>query len=206
MRFALHHITNGFRGALIDAPNGSIEGAGRGPVPRRNLVLVNVGVRAVLLNASGLNIEEHRLIDYIGWIVVTDVARVKMVGALGAAAENYQLNKVKFTIVRYDLPSEFYMSASAKLGSGGSYKLWFPNYSVQSCASVDADNKAGVNRTSISCRSLDWVLGTFRLPNYTTVEAPLNAMPPAPASLGPNGATKYTWEAQERSWITTPIQ
>ena len=122
-------------------------------------------------------------------------------GALGPAAENYQLNKVKFTIVRYDLPSEFYMSASAKLGSGGSYKLWFPNYSVQSCASVDADNKAGVNRTSISCRSLDWVLGTFRLPTYTTVEAPLNAMPPAPAALGPNGATKYTWEAQVRAGL-----
>ena len=42
--------------------------------------------------------------------------------ALGAAAENYQLNKVKFTIVRYDLPSEFYMSQAAKLGSGGTYQ------------------------------------------------------------------------------------
>ena len=125
-----------------------------------------------------------------------------VVGAdVGAAVENYKLTSVKFTIVRYDLPSEFYMSQAAKLGSGSTYKFWFPNYSVQSCASVDAGNKAGVNRTSISCRSLDWVLGTFRLPNYTTVELPLNAMPPATAVLGPNGATKYTWEAQVRAGL-----
>ena len=96
------------------------------------------------------------------------------------AAENYKLTSVKFTIVRYDLPSEFYMSQAAKLGSGGTYKLWFPNYSVQSCASVAAGNKTGVNRTSISCRSLDWVMGTFRLPGYTTVSSPLNVFTKPP--------------------------
>ena len=89
---------------------------------------------------------------------------------------NYTLSNVKFTIVRYYLPSEFYMTEASRLASGAVFKLWFPNYSVQSCPSVAVVNKQGVNRTSISCRSLDWVMGTFRLPNYTNIEAPLNSL------------------------------
>ena len=114
---------------------------------------------------------------------------------------NYTLSNVKFTIVRYDLPSEFYMTEASRLAGGAVFKLWFPNYSVQSCASVNAGNKTGVNRTSISCRSLDWVMGTFRLPNYTTVEVPLNSLGPSPSALGPQGQTKYTWESQVRAGL-----
>jgi hypothetical protein len=84
-----------------------------------------------------------------------------------ALTANYTLSNVKFTIVRYDLPSEFYTLEASKLESGAVFKIWFPNYTVQSCTSVLGINKTGVNRTSISCRSLDWVMGTFRLPPYT---------------------------------------
>ena len=121
--------------------------------------------------------------------------------AIAASTANYQLFNVKFSIVRYDLPQEFYMTEQARLASGAVFKLWFPNYSIQSCPSVQAGNKTGVNRTSISCRSLDWVMGTFRLPTYDTPEAPLNALPPAPSSLGPVGQTKYTWESQVRAGL-----
>jgi hypothetical protein len=76
-----------------------------------------------------------------------------------ATTANYILSNVKFTIVRYDLPSEFYQLEASKLASGAVFKIWFPNYTVQSCQSVTAVNKQGVNRTSISCRSLDWVMG-----------------------------------------------
>ena len=114
---------------------------------------------------------------------------------------NYTLSNVKFTIVRYDLPSEFYMTEASRLASGAVFKLWFPNYSVQSCPSVTSLNKQGVNRTSISCRSLDWVMGTFRLPNYTTIAGPLNSLGPAPAALGPVGQSKYTWESQVRAGL-----
>jgi hypothetical protein len=123
-------------------------------------------------------------------------------GALFAAeTANYKLSDVKFTIVRYDLPSEFYMSTAATLASGAVFKLWFPNYSVQSCASVLAVNKKGVNRTSISCRSLDYVMGTFRLPNYTTIEQPLNTLGPSPARFGLPGRTNYIWESQVRAGL-----
>ena len=119
----------------------------------------------------------------------------------GAATLNYQLSSVKFSIVRYDLPAEFYMTEASRLGSGAVFKLWFPNYSVQSCTSVLSGNKTGVNRTSISCRSLDWIMGTFRLPNYTTVQAPLNSLGASPSTLGPVGQSKYTWEAQVRAGL-----
>ena len=38
--------------------------------------------------------------------------------AVVATTANYSLSNVKFTIVRYDLPSEFYMTEQARLGSG----------------------------------------------------------------------------------------
>jgi hypothetical protein len=113
-----------------------------------------------------------------------------------ATPANYTLSNLKFTIVRYDLPSEFYMTEASRLVSGTVFKLWFPNYSVQSCPTVAAGNKQGVNRTSISCRSLDWVMGTFRLPNYTNIEAPLNSLWQSPSRLGPVGQGKYTWKYQ----------
>lgn len=121
-------------------------------------------------------------------------------GAL-LAAENpgYTLKNVKFSIVRYDMPQEFYMAQGAKINTGTVFKLWFPNYSIQSCSSVPVGNKKGVNRTSISTRSLDWVLGTFRLPNYTTLAEPLNSLPPADAAFGPVGRTHFTWESQVRA-------
>ena len=127
------------------------------------------------------------------------VAAVASGTALAAEDPGYTLKNVKFSIVRYDMPQEFYMGQAAKLASGTVFKLWFPNYSIQSCASVPVGNKKGVNRTSISTRSLDWVLGTFRLPNYTTLAQPLNSLPPAPASSGSLGLTKHTWEAQVRA-------
>jgi hypothetical protein len=132
-------------------------------------------------------------------VAVVDVANDAVV--VDATTSNYSLSDVKFTIVRYDLPSEFYMTEASRLASGAVFKLWFPNYSVQSCPSVTSLNKQGVNRTSISCRSLDWVMGTFRLPNYTNIEAPLNSLGPAPAALGPVGQSKYTWEAQVRAGL-----
>jgi hypothetical protein len=93
------------------------------------------------------------------------------------------------------------MTEASRLASGAVFKLWFPNYSVQSCTSVPVGNKQSVNRSSISTRSLDWVMGTFRLGDYQTISAPLNALPPAPAVLGPIGATKYTWESQVRAGL-----
>lgn len=119
-----------------------------------------------------------------------------------AETAGYKLKNVKFTIVRYDMPEAFYMSEASKLASGSVFKLWFPNYTVQSCPSVPCGNKSGVNRTSISTRSLDWVLGTFRLPNYTTIQGPLNTLGSSPAQFGTESQTKYTWENQVRAGLT----
>ena len=121
--------------------------------------------------------------------------------AVTAQTANYKLSKVKFTIVRYDLPSEFYQLEASKLASGAVFKIWFPNYSVQSCTSVLGVNKTGTNRTSISCRSLDWVMGTFRLPTYTTLEVPLNTLPTSPCKWGQIGQNAYTFDSQVRNGL-----
>ena len=119
--------------------------------------------------------------------------------AVTAETANYTLSGVKFTIVRYDLPSEFYQLEASKLASGAVFKIWFPNYSVQSCASVLAINKTGVNRTSISCRSLDWVMGTFRLPKHTDIEVPLNTLATSACTSGQLGQNLYTFDSQVRA-------
>ena len=117
---------------------------------------------------------------------------------VAAETANYTLSSVKFTIVRYDLPSEFYTLEASKLASGAVFKIWFPNYTVQSCPAVTAVNKQGVNRTSISCRSLDWVMGTYRLPTYTTLGGPLNTIDQSPAQYGQIGASPWTHDNQVR--------
>jgi hypothetical protein len=132
----------------------------------------------------------------------TGIATATVAGdasTVAAQTANYTLSNVKFTIVRYDLPSEFYTLEASKLASGAVFKIWFPNYTVQSCPAVTAVNKQGVNRTSISCRSLDWVMGTFRLPTYTTLGGPLNTNDQAPAALGQIGGNPYLFDSQVRA-------
>jgi len=79
---------------------------------------------------------------------------------------NYTLSDLEFRIVRYLMPSEFYDAEYNALKSGAIYKLWFPNYSVYTGNSVNARNKTSVNSFSISTKSLDYVIGTFRIPKY----------------------------------------
>ena len=71
---------------------------------------------------------------------------------------------------------EFDVAAQNVLGNGGKYKLWFPNYTVQSGRPVSSNNKATTERFSISTQSLDYVLGTFRLPGYESINQPLNTI------------------------------
>ena len=72
------------------------------------------------------------------------------------------------------MPREFYDAEANTLGSGGTYKLWFPNYSVYTGNAVNALNKSSTNSFSISTKSLDYVIGTFRIPGYDTVGPVLN--------------------------------
>jgi hypothetical protein len=63
------------------------------------------------------------------------------------------------------MPREFY-DAVANTLENGVYKLWFPNYSVYTGNAVNVRSKGGTNSFSISTKSLDYVIGTFRIPNY----------------------------------------
>jgi hypothetical protein len=113
------------------------------------------------------------------------------------AAENpdYTLTNLEFRCVRYHMGPEFDMIENNVLGSGAKYKLWFPNYTVQSGRPVPSNNKATTERFSISTQSLDYVLGTFRLPGYDTIGQPLNTILSTQDSLE-EGITRATAEEQ----------
>ncbi len=93
------------------------------------------------------------------------------------------------------MPPEFYSSLANTLGSGGVYKLWFPNYSVYTGHPVLATNKNSVTSFSVSTKSLDYVIGTFRLPNYD-VEGPVLNTRLAPINSLEYGSTFSTADNQ----------
>ena len=105
--------------------------------------------------------------------------------AIPEETASYSLSDLQFRIVRYLMPPEFYQSLSNTLGSGGVYKLWFPNYSVYTGNPVLATNKNSVTSFSISTKSLDYVIGTFRIPGYDAEGPVLNTR------LSPLAALEY---------------
>jgi hypothetical protein len=119
---------------------------------------------------------------------------------IDAQVANYKLKDIVFSMNRYDLPSEFYKGEMAKLGTGGVFRIFFPNYSVFTGPSVQAGNKKGVSRASVSTKSLDWVIGTFRLPNYTNIEKPLLTLI-SDANEGERGEGIATFDSQCRNGL-----
>jgi hypothetical protein len=124
------------------------------------------------------------------------IANTALTG-VDVAGENvsYSLSDLEFRIVRYLMPREFYDSLNNSLSSGTTFKLWFPNYSVYTGNSVPATNKNCTTTFSISTKSLDYVIGTFRLPAYDRNELPLNTIF-SPVEALQEGATKATAESQ----------
>ena len=96
--------------------------------------------------------------------------------ALAEEPINYSIKDVDFTIVRYHMPPEFYIAEANALTNGAVYKFWYPNYSVFTGNPTLATNKTSTHRCSVSTKSLDYVLGTFRLPAYSTPGPPLNSI------------------------------
>ena len=116
-------------------------------------------------------------------------------GVVDGERADYTLTNLEFRCVRYHMGPEFDLAVANLLGSGHKYKLWFPNYTVQSGRPVTANNKSTTERFSISTQSLDYVLGTFRLPNYEIPGLPLNTIFSSQDSLE-EGLTSGTAESQ----------
>ncbi len=119
----------------------------------------------------------------------------KRTAAFAEEPNDYTLSDLQFRIVRYLMPREFYDSLANSLGSGVTYKLWFPNYSVYTGNPVLATNKNCTTSFSISTKSLDYVLGTFRIPRYDQPNLVLNTLKSSADSLEV-GDTLATAESQ----------
>ena len=129
------------------------------------------------------------------------VAGLALAGAVAEAGKDYFLNNVKFSIVRYDMPSSYYNGLANNLASGATYKLYYPNYSVFTGQPVNSLEKSGVLRFSISTQSLDYVIGTFRAANYDNNDNATNKVVlsnTSPLYLGQFGSEKCNFENQVR--------
>lgn len=118
-----------------------------------------------------------------------------------AAGNSYHLKNVNFSMVRYDMPAEYYDSVSNVLSSGATYKLYYPNYSVFTGAPVNSASKSTSVNMSISTKSLDYVIGTFRAVNYDeNVDARNQVMlsKVSPVTQGRFGANDATFDNQAR--------
>ncbi len=94
------------------------------------------------------------------------VAGVANGAAVAASGNSYHIDNLSFSIVRYNLPPEFYSAQNNAL-SQGPYKLYFPNYNVYYGNPVTSTAKSQTTRMSITTKSLDYVIGTFRGANYS---------------------------------------
>ena len=98
-----------------------------------------------------------------GVVIAAGAANAAHVAATGSS---YHIDTLNFSIVRYNLPPEFYNAQANALASGAVYKLYFPNYNVFYGNPVTSTAKATTCRMSITTKSLDCVIGTFRGANY----------------------------------------
>jgi len=119
---------------------------------------------------------------------------------LAEETADYKLSNIKFYMARYHMDPEFDLAEANVLRNGGNYKLWFPNYLVYSGKPVSARNKTTTERMTISTNSLDFVLGTFRLPNFDTPGLPLNTIFSSPKALE-EGESRATAESQINSGL-----
>jgi hypothetical protein len=131
----------------------------------------------------------------VGRAAIGDIAARAANTAQAPEVADYTLNNLEFRCVRYHMGPEFDIAEANTLQRGDTYKLWFPNYTVQSGRPVPANNKATTERFSISTQSLDYVIGTFRLSNYETPAQPLNTVFSAVPALE-EGLTRATAEEQ----------
>jgi len=122
-----------------------------------------------------------------------------------AQGNSYHLSDVSFSIVRYDMPQEYYDSITNVLESGASYKLYFPNYSVFTGSPVNSASKNTTVRMTVSTKSLDYVIGTFRAANYNDNNDATNIVVMSKTTTnasGRFGGDGTTFESQARAGRT----
>ena len=100
------------------------------------------------------------------------------------------------------MPEAFYNAQANVLASGSVYKLWYPNYLVLSGSPTLAKNKTSVHRFNISTRSLDYVIGTFKMNNYDTI-GPVVLSKLASNASGFPGNNDATFESQCKNCLPT---
>lgn len=155
---------------------------------------------ATIANNHAVNaITTPAIVNDAGIDVITGIA---LVGAVASSGNTFNINNLNFTIVRYDMPPEFYQSQANVLESGIIYKLFFQNYSVFTGSPVISTSKNSTMRVAISSKSVDYCIGTFRACNFDDNVDATNQVVISNLSgqyMGQFGQDVYTFENQVRS-------
>ena len=129
-------------------------------------------------------------------------AGIALVAAVPSAGNTFNIKNLNFTIVRYDMPPEFYQSQANVLESGEIYKIYFQNYSVFTGSPVLSTLKNSTMRVAISSKSVDYCIGTFRACNFDDNVNATNQVVISKLSdgyMGQFGNDAYTFENQVKS-------
>ena len=119
--------------------------------------------------------------------------------AIASSGNTYSLTNLHFTMVRYDMPPEFYNVQANVLASGNTYNFYFQNYNVFTGNPIASTQKTSVMRVSIASSSVDYVIGTFRAANFDdNVDATNQVILSQLSSevMGEYGQDSCTWESQ----------
>lgn len=87
-----------------------------------------------------------------------------------AANKTYQLSNVQFKIIRYQMPSAYYEALSSKLSSENKLTIVFDDYQSYYGPSL-ANSKTQQLRFTTANKSIKWLMGTFLLSDYQTIDA-----------------------------------
>jgi hypothetical protein len=129
-------------------------------------------------------------------------AGVALAALVPSAGNTFNIKNLNFTIVRYDMPPEFYQSQANVLESGEIYKIYFQNYSVFTGSPVLSTLKNSTMRVAISSKSVDYCIGTFRACNFDDNVDATNQVVISKLSdgyMGQFGNDAYTFENQVKS-------
>lgn len=130
------------------------------------------------------------------------VAGAALGAAIASSGNTFNIKNLNFTIVRYDMPPEFYQSQANVLESGEIYKIYFQNYSVFTGSPVLSTSKTSTMRVAISSKSVDYCIGTFRACNFDDNIDATNQVLLSKLSngyMGQFGNDAYTFENQVKS-------
>ena len=127
-------------------------------------------------------------------------AAIPTAAAVAADATSFTFSNISFSITRYEFgDSAYYDALNKALDSGHEFNIYFRNYQTFTGTTAQS-SKTQTMRISVSSQSLNYLMGTFQVPNRTTITQPINTLI-SPPQAGESGLYAATFENQVNSGL-----